>query len=229
MHKTNSSILFLGKRNDDRVEKALKFCSENFSDFEAFLGDWDDPLPEKCQSWEGDYIVSYMSRWVVPEVILRKARITALNFHPAPPEYPGIGCSNFALYEHNREYGVTCHKMASRVDTGEIVAVRRFPLLPTDDIASLLSRTYDYQLVLFYEILSLLIVGKALPVSSEHWSRRPINRRELNELAKISVDMSREEIAARVRATTFGSWRPTVEIEGFVFELKTSKIEQKEP
>ncbi len=82
----------------------------------------------EARSWQGDYIISYLSRWVVPAELLERARRAAVNFHPASPDYPGIGCNNFALYENAAEYGVTCHHMAPRVDSGEIIAVRRFPV-----------------------------------------------------------------------------------------------------
>jgi methionyl-tRNA formyltransferase len=221
MGKRDIPILFLGKEEDDHVEKALQSCRLSFTDVTAHLGRWGDRLPEDIGRWEGDYIISYLSRWVVPDALLKKAKVAAINFHPAPPEYPGIGCNNFALYEEAEQYGVTCHHMASRVDTGAIIAVKRFPVFAADDVATVLSRTYDYQLVLFYEILGLILRGKELPVSEERWARKPFTREEFNDLMRITPDMSQEEIARRIRATTFGAWKPAVELHGFVFELKT--------
>jgi len=223
MNKRKCSMLFLGKKKDEHVEKALEFFHLHFSDVTACLGKWGDPLPEDIRWWEGEYIISYLSRWVVPEYLLQKAKVAAMNFHPASPDYPGIGCNNFALYEEAKECGVTCHHMASCVDTGAIIAVKRFPVLPTDNVATLLLRTYDYQLVLFYEIVSLILEGKELPVSEEWWTRKPFSRKEFNELGRITPDMTKEEIAKRIRATTFGVWKPTIELQGLVFELKTEQ------
>jgi methionyl-tRNA formyltransferase len=110
--------------------------------------------------------------------------------------------------------------MAKRVDTGSIIAVKRFPVYASDDVASLLARTYDFQLVLFYEVLSHVIEGRQLPVSDENWTREAITRKEFNRLGRITPDMSADEICRRVRAISFGPWKPTVEIEGYVFELK---------
>jgi methionyl-tRNA formyltransferase len=220
MSKQECSILFLGKKKDEHVEKALRFCQRNFSDVTAYLGQWGDSLPEDIGYWEGKYIISYLSRWVIPEFLLKKAEVAAINFHPASPDYPGIGCNNFALYKKAKEYGVTCHHMASRVDTGSIIAIKRFPIFRTDSIATLLSRTYDYQLMLFYEIAGIILQGKKLPASQEKWTRKPFSRKEFNELTKITFDMSEEEIINRVRATIFDVWKPTIELHGFVFELK---------
>jgi methionyl-tRNA formyltransferase len=223
MSKRKCSVLFLGKNKDEHGEKALNFCQLNFTNVTARLGKWGDPLPEDVGRWEGEYIISYLSRWVVPEYLLKKAKVAAINFHPASPDYPGIGCNNFALYEEAKEYGVTCHHMAPRVDTGGIIAVKRFPVFVTDNVATVLSRTYDYQLVLFYEIVSLFLEGRELPISEERWTKKPFSRKEFNELGRITPDMTKDEIARRIRATTFGVWKPTIELEGFVFELKTEQ------
>ena len=211
MNKLKCSVLFLGKAEDAHVEKALSFCKLNFTDVAGHLGKWGDPLPEDIGCWEGEYIISYLSRWVVPECLLKKAKVAGMNFHPASPDYPGIGCNNFALYEEANEYGVTCHHMLSRVDTGAMIAVKRFPLFATDNVATLLARTYDHQLALFYDIVSLILEGKELPGSEERWTRKPFSRKEFNSLGRITPDMTEEEIAKRVRAITFGAWKPVFE------------------
>jgi methionyl-tRNA formyltransferase len=156
----------------------------------------------------------------VPDALLKRARIAAINFHPASPEYPGIGCNNFALYEDAKEYGVTCHHMAPKVDTGRIIAVRRFPVYPEDDVDALLKRTYENQIALFLEIAQLMSDGKNLPVSPETWSRPPFTRQQFNELFRITPDMPKDEIARRVRAVSYGPYQPYVELEGFRFEYK---------
>lgn len=220
MTKSELSFLFLGKENDPDCAAALDFCRMNSAHVTWCLGKWGDPLPDDVQAWEGDYIISYLSRWVVPEHLLKRARKASFNFHPASPEYPGIGCNNFALYEDAKEYGVTCHHMAPRVDTGGIIKVLRFPVFPDDSVASLLARTYAYQLVLFYDIVGGIFNGKGLPVSDEKWTCEPFTRVQFNDLMKITPDMNPEEIARRVRATSYGSYQPSVDLGGYTFKLE---------
>ncbi len=218
MNKRDFSILFLGKAEDDYCIRALDFCRQRFSRVTDCLGKWGDPLPQAARDWSGDYIISYLSRWVVPAYLLERARRAAFNFHPASPEYPGIGCNNFALYENAPEYGVTCHHMVSKVDTGPIIAVRRFPVYPQDGVAELLERTYQHQIALFFEIVGLLAEGKELPVSDETWKRPPFTREQFNALFVITPDMSREEIARRIRAVSYRHWQPYLELHGYRFE-----------
>ena len=220
MSNNHLSLLFLGKADDTDCARALEFCKKNFARVVFCLGNWGDPLPDEIRRWEGDTIISYLSRWVVPEELLSRAKKAAINFHPASPEYPGIGCNNFALYENAKEYGATCHHMATKVDTGRIIAVKRFPVYPEDDVTALLKRTYENQIALFFEIAQMMADGKELPVSSEKWTRPPFTRKQFNELFVIKPDMSKEEITRRVRAVSYGQYQPYVEIEGFRFEYK---------
>jgi methionyl-tRNA formyltransferase len=220
MTKLEFSVLFLGKDGDAYCRRALEFLQERASHLTACLGAWGDPLPAAAQAWEGDYVISYLSRWVVPEDLLRRAKRAAINFHPASPEYPGIGCNNFALYENATEYGVTCHHMAAKVDSGAIIAVRRFPIYPEDNVATLLERTYQHQVALFFDIVGLITEGKELPVSLETWTRPAFTRKQFNELFKITPDMSQEEIARRIRAVSYGPWQPFVELRGYRFHFK---------
>ena len=223
MSKSSSPLLFLGKADDPDCARALEFCQSYFEHVTFCLGKWGDPLPETARNWEGDIIISYLSRWVVPADLLNRAKIAAINFHPASPEYPGIGCNNFALYENAKEYGVTCHHMASKVDTGRIVAVKRFPIFPEDDVDALLKRTYENQIALFFEIANLLAEGKELPTSAETWTRPPFSRKQFNELFIITPDMNEDEVNRRIRAISYGPWQPYMEVNGHRFEYKPEK------
>lgn len=212
-------ILFLGKRDDEPARRACAFLRRGGATVTELYGAWGEALPAAARAWRGDYVISYLSRWVVPEAVLAAARRAAINFHPAPPEYPGIGCCNLALYEDARAYGVTCHHMAARVDTGAIITCERFPLFPADDVASLLTRTYVVLEALFYRIAGDLLRGAELPTSAERWTRAPITRAEFEALCTIDASMPADEIARRVRATDYGRFRPTLELGGYTFAL----------
>ncbi|MGE5072579.1 MAG: formyltransferase family protein [Anaerolineae bacterium] len=223
MNPRTPSLLFLGKSDDPDCMRALEFCRERFEPLSYCLGKWGDPLPLEIRSWEGDYIVSYLSRWVVPEELLQRARRAAINFHPASPDYPGIGCNNFALYEGANEYGVTCHHMARKVDTGRIIAVRRFPIYASDDVDALLKRTYEHQIALFFEIVGLMARGQELPVSEEVWTRAPFTRTQFDELFHITPEMSQDEVERRIRAVSYQHWQPYMELHGHRFEYRPNK------
>ncbi|MEA4906572.1 MAG: hypothetical protein GYA17_07910 [Chloroflexi bacterium] len=221
------SILFLGKQRDDfYTHKAIEFTHQIETDAQVVLGKPGESLPEAVYQREYDYIISYLSPWIVPQALLERARLAAVNFHPAPPEYPGTGCTNFAIYHGVKTYGVTCHHMLSRVDTGNIIAVRRFPVLASDTVYSLTQRCYVYLLALYIDLFSEVANGESLPVSSENWTRKPYRRVEFEALKKIELDMDPEEIRRRVKATTFPGYPGAyVEVGGVRFEY----VDRSEP
>ncbi|MEL7643998.1 MAG: formyltransferase family protein [bacterium] len=213
-------VLFISKdRQDPYISSASAFIQKNFVDPAIFLAKPGQSIPENVLTWQGDLLISYLCPWVLPAPLLANARFAALNFHPATPDYPGTGCTNFAIYNGEKEYGVMCHHMVPTVDSGKVVAVRRFPILPNESVYSLTQRCYAYMLELFYEIISGIVMGKPLPESCEHWTRKPYRRVELNELKRLELDMPLEEIQRRVRATAYpGTQGAYFEIDGMRFE-----------
>jgi len=197
------SFLFIGKKHDFFCEQAETFVRLLCPETTVLLGTRGKQFPEELHWWSGDYIISYLSPWIIPAFLLDRASIAAINFHPGPPEYPGVGCTNFAIYNNESIFGITCHHMAPKVDTGEIIAVRRFPVFEADTVFSLTQRCYSFILTLFYEVISDILRGLPLPSAPETWQRLPYTRSELNNLCEIKVDMDREEVQRRIKATTF--------------------------
>jgi hypothetical protein len=217
----DSPILFLGKEGDAHCEKAAQFVSKHFGHALVRMGSWGAPMPPELEAWQGGIIISYLSRWVVPKAALERAEL-AINFHPGTPDYPGIGCINFALYEDAPLYGATCHHMQPKVDTGAIIAVRRFDVFPSDSVATLLARTYDFQLTLFYDVMSHYIRKGSVPASDETWTRKAFTRKEFNALFTIDPSMPAEEVRRRVRACSFNQFQPHVKLGDYSFELRPS-------
>ena len=213
-------VLFISKdRQDPYISSASAFIQKNFVDPAIFLAKPGQSIPENVLTWQGDLLISYLCPWVLPASLLANARFAALNFHPATPDYPGTGCTNFAIYNGEKEYGVMCHHMVPTVDSGKVVAVRRFPILPNESVYSLTQRCYAYMLELFYEIITGIVMGKPLPESSEQWTRKPYRRVDLNALKRLELDMPVEEIKRRVHATAYpGTQGAYFEIDGMRFE-----------
>ena len=209
-----------------------KFIEENFTDYLIVTGDWGDTLPKSVYSWEGDYIFSFVCPWILSKEILEKKQIAAINFHPAPPKYPGIGCYNLAIYDNVKEYGVTCHHMVEKVDSGQIIAVKKFPLYGYETVLSLKEKTMVYLTELFYEIMDIILKNKELPKSTEVWHRTAYTRREFQDLCKLSLDMPKEELARRLKATYFSGAidYPNIEIGGKSYLLVDPKeFQNKKP
>lgn len=174
---------------------------------------------------EADLTVSYISPWVIPDRILQQTKKWAINFHPGPPEYPGIGCTNFALYEGAHEYGVTAHIMERTVDSGRILGVRRFAIEPCETVFSLTEKAYAHLSLLFEEVIEAVLRKDELPVCDEVWKRRPFTRRQLEDLCRLEFRMTKEEIDRRIRATTYpGMPGAYLEWMGHTFEYSPERL-----
>ena len=202
-HPQPFRVLFLGKKENLFAERAAEFIRKHFKEPLLFIGDQHDKLPEEVLNWQGEVLISFIGSWIIPDKVLQNASYAAINFHPGSPEYPGTGCTNFAIYNGEKEYGVTCHYMKATVDTGNIIAVKRFPLTEADTVYGVTQQCYQLIENLFYEIMDCILQGNPLPSSTEQWKRKPYTRKELNELCYISPEMTKEEVERRVKATTY--------------------------
>jgi methionyl-tRNA formyltransferase len=208
--------LFLTKA-EPYADRAADFASSLF-DTDTYYSEWGEQFPDDLLYWQGDIIVSFSSRWIVPPILLKQAR-TAINFHPGSSYYPGIGGYNFALYEQNPTYGAGCHFMQPLVDTGEIIQSKSFQVFPWDNVESLIRRTYDHMLVLLYDVLTQVAHGESLKPSGEQWQRKPISRQEFNNLGIIDATMHNDEIMRRQRACRYRDYGLTAKIGERLYKL----------
>lgn len=213
-------VLFIGKKNDSNAEIAAIYLKSIFPKATIVFGERKDKFPVELLDWTGDYLFSYLSPWIIPNQLLSNAMKGAVNWHPGPPEYPGIGCTNFAVYNNEKIFGITCHYMAAKVDTGNVIEVKRFSIDENDTVYSITQKCYAQILASYFSILDKILKSEELPSSEEHWTRKPYTRRELNEICLITDDMSLSEINRRIKATTFDKpWAYTI-IQGVKFHIK---------
>lgn len=217
--KTNRSVSLFSKKGKPFVPEVVSYLKKHFRNVKIYLGAPGDVFPESAKKWKGDILISYLSPWIISHRLLQAANEVSINFHPGPPEYPGIGCFNFALYEDAKNYGVTAHCMEEKVDTGRILAVKRFRVHKNESVLSLSQKSYRAMFILFREIMSKIYSQKKLSLNGETWQRRPYLRRELEALCKLSPRMKRNEIWRRVRATAYPG------MPGAYFEFNDMKFE----
>ena len=221
-------LLFFGREKCNASEKLLKKlidCEFDLTYVES--SGRGEKIPEAIFNWEGEYILCFRSFFILPKILLNKAKIASVNFHPAPPEYPGSGCINFALYDNANKYGVTAHIMNEKIDNGEILEVRRFSVSPNDDLPTLLTKTHKelYKLCSdFIDSISLsdkeIIEKKIASSIDEKWNGEARLLKELDAMQKIPVDISKEELKRIIRATYIEGYPPKIEIHGFKFYLQ---------
>ena len=201
-------VLMLSKRENifcDYAEALLKsyFPQEDILSVRGSVG---DRLDDELRWYAPEYVISFVSPWIVPGSLLSAARKAALNFHPGPPAYPGTGCYNFALYEGAKQYGVTVHHMREKVDTGDIIMTSYFDVSPLETVETMKLKSMNHLLFCFERIMACIAAGDPLPASQEKWLRRPFTRKEMYALFEIDPRKDDDaEIERRIRAATYPS------------------------
>ncbi len=226
--KAGAQILFFGRSKCEASEKLLSQMNRNGFDVTYVESKHRvERLPENIQWWDGDYIVCFRSLSILPDSLLKKARIAAINFHPAPPEYPGSGSINFALYDEVDAYGVTAHLMNEKVDNGKILEVRRFPVRKGDNLLGVLERTHSELYHLCSDFVSALAtVGESyVPVKIAEcegvsWGGEARLLKELEKLQTIDVGIEKSELERIIRATDIEGFPPKVMLHGYKFYLR---------
>ena len=220
----NFKVCILAKTNKARTKEIITFTKSLTDYVDVFIGEINDPFPKEITTKKYDLLISYISPWIVPANILNKTKKWNINFHPGPPEYPGIGCFNFAIYNSEKEFGSTAHIMEKRVDTGEIIGVERFGMSDNETVESLSLKTYDSLFNLYVSTLSYINDKKKLPVSKELWKRKPYKREELEKIAELDFTMEKDELIKRIRSTYYpGKPAPFIDLHGHRFEYNPKR------
>jgi len=220
-------ILYFGRNGCDfsaKIERRLKrFSSEVLvvRSTRRF-----EPIPSFVNCWQGDLIICFRSHYILTQKIISSAKFAAINFHPGPPNYRGTGCLNFALFNEEKEYGVTVHLIAKKVDSGKIIKCIRFPIENTDGVDSLLEKTHEKLFEAFHDFYEGLVLDlnvwlkENLKLSSnETWSETKYTASQLNALQILDWDASEAEFARVIRATNTKSFPTEIKRYGYSFFL----------
>lgn len=212
--------LFLGK-------KGCEFCNAAYDHLHRLGADvtaiWssrrNEKLPNSILDWEGDYLFSFYSYYIIPKKLLKKISI-CINFHPSSPEHSGSGMLNWALYKNEEYFGVTAHLIEAKIDSGKILKVKRFKIIEKDDIDSLQFRAKVYCTFLFYELIQDLIINKiSLNVllensTNEHWLEDARSIKDIDKMSNINIDIGKKELKTRIRAFHNSDYPIQLELHG---------------
>lgn len=202
----------------------LLFDVKHESRYNRHSKELDQNLYTLMQKSPVDYLFNFLSPVIVPDIILKRVKKAAINFHPAPPKWPGVGSASYALFENDQTFGATAHLMREEVDSGNIIKITRFPILPSDTAGSLFDRSLIYTLMLFYDVLHQTSKTKQVAPSSQQWERKPRTRAGFEKWMMVSADDSENTIRRKIKALKSKKFPgPYIEIAGHLFELSAKE------
>lgn len=222
-----NTILFFGRKNciySCKIRKFLQKKSKKLIYIES--KSINEKLNKnKFSKKKIDYIFCFRSFYILSKSIITKAKYGAINFHPGPPEYRGVGAANFAIYNNNKNFGFTVHFMNEKIDHGRIISVRRFKLNNKDTIKTVLHKTYR---LMYKEAISIInnINKNSLYLKEKKenkkncWSKKINNLKSLNKFYEISKKITKIELKRKLRATVIENHMPYIRLHGHIFQLK---------
>ena len=188
-------------------------------------------LPKRILDWKGDYIFSFRSLYIVPLSLLNRASIGSINFHPGPPDYPGGGCTNFALLDNSDVYGVTAHLMDEKIDNGKILSVKYFPISPHDNIKSLTTKTHKELYILAKNVIKKIMLNglssfNYLDSDKEiKWRKWKGSIKQIDQLSTLDFELSRSDMLKIIRAVHTPEFPAKIIINGLEFHFYRDILE----
>ncbi|MCS3799005.1 formyltransferase family protein [Niastella sp. OAS944] len=153
-------------------QSAYQYIQSVFRNTDNVFYERGDAPSDTLQTWQGDWIISFKSELLLPQVFLKKARLGAINFHPSPPKYRGIGGYILALRNADTQFGVTCHYMNNTIDSGQIIKTSYFDIGKDDSLLTLYHKTALHCLKLLFDIVEHIYFEIPFPKSSENWGKQ---------------------------------------------------------
>ncbi len=122
--------------------------------------------------WIADY------RYLIPLQLINAAPLGAVNLHPSLlPKYRGRAPVNWAILNGETEFGLTAHFVDEGIDSGDIIAQRRYTLTLEEDVGDALNKLYPLYSEITREVLDCFSAGKVVGTPQDHTKATTFPRR----------------------------------------------------
>jgi len=186
----------------------------NAHDLNILAGEHNIPLINSLEELPVcDILYSVQYHQVLTQQHIDKAQQITINLHMAPlPEYRGANQFSFAIIENKKEFGASIHKIDSKIDHGDILFQKRFPIPGNCWVDDLYKLTYTASLNLFQQTLAHIVNGNYNPVPQEllvpKFGTSLHFRKEMAALKIIDINWDKEKIERHIRATSMPGFEP---------------------
>ncbi len=134
------------------VEKNIPYITPNANELVNLIPRFQELAP--------DYIFSFYYRFMIPEQILKCAKIAALNMHGSLlPKYRGRAPVNGAILHGETETGATLHVMEAKPDAGDIVGQAAVSIGPDETATDVFGKVSLAAVKVIEQVLPSLIRG----------------------------------------------------------------------
>ncbi len=155
-----------------------------------------------------DLLLSIDNPIILPAEALGLARKFSINFHDGPlPRYAGVNVTDWAILNRETTHGVTWHEMLERLDAGDILKQRSFPVSATETAFTLNAKCFEASIQSFSELVDEIAEDRVLPIKQDLKDRTYFGLWKRPE-GNCTIDWNRsaEEIDALVRGMNHGPY-----------------------
>lgn len=122
----------------------------------------DEAFAALLEEYKPEIIVVVAYGKILPLNVIEYPKYGCINLHVSLlPKYRGAAPMQRAIMEGEKETGVTIMYMAEGLDTGDIISVEKFPILPDDDFESIHDRSAEVGSKLLSETIEKIYRGEA--------------------------------------------------------------------
>jgi methionyl-tRNA formyltransferase len=222
------NVLFFGRKNckfSNELKRYLKKKSLKFYYIESYRYNQKNNY-KKFFEKKIDYIFCFRSYFILKPKELIKAKKAAINFHPGPPEFRGVGCVNNAIYKGSKYYGCTAHIMDPIVDSGPIIGIKRFKIGKNDSVERVLYKTHKNLFYLAKKTIDILqkkeknLIFLLNKYKNIKWSKKLYKKKDLEKFYEIKKNINKKRFEKILQSTITKLFKPYITIHKKKFFLE---------
>ena len=196
-------------------DKNIKYTIDSISSLKA-INTALDFLP--------DVVISAYGRELIPNIILKAAKLGSFNMHPSLlPDYSGCFSGSWAIINGESKTGITFHEMTEKLDKGKILFQKALPINNNETAFSLYNKISSEFIIefddFFKKFINKKIVAKNMRKGGIFYPRKvPFN-------GIIDHAWTKEYIDSFIRAMFFPPFKGAVGVFNEI-EIEVKNIEQ---
>lgn len=153
---------------------------------------------------EFDWLININSTVLFPPEVLALPKAGAVNLHPGLlPRYAGLHPHQWSIRNGEQRSGVTIHHMVAKVDAGDIILQRTFPICPEDTGLSLFVKSMREGTAAMAQVIAWICAGRDLPRQPQDLKEYRVYRHRDALDGRVDWSTSAEAVERFVRAGNY--------------------------
>lgn len=170
-----------------------------------------------------------MNTYIFPENIIEDPNFYGINYHNSLlPVHRGMNAEAWAIFDMDRETGITWHEISSAIDKGAVISQRSFVLTEQMTSIQLLKIQTELAFVAFCEFAGELIDGKPGSVPQDQSGCRIHRIKDIPNDGFLDLSWGKKQMMAFLRAMDYGGLNhlgiPKIQLDSRIYTWRRYKL-----